>query len=95
MVDPDVEEMITLFQVNGAMIYCDPDGRCTGYDDVFTRIDKCRRHYAANGLGEGGPELDRAVGCSARLEPPSSFTAAEQGSKRIGRPMARSEACGG
>jgi hypothetical protein len=45
--------MITMFQVNGAMIYVDPDGRCTGFDDVFTRIDKCRRHYAANGLGEG------------------------------------------
>jgi hypothetical protein len=24
-----------------------------GFDDVFTRIDKCRRHYAAVGLGEG------------------------------------------
>ncbi len=45
--------MITLFQVNGAMIYCDPDGKCTGFDDVFTRIDKCRKHYATNGLGEG------------------------------------------
>jgi hypothetical protein len=43
--------MITLFQVNGAMIYVDPDGRTTGYDDVFTRIDKCRAHYARNGLG--------------------------------------------
>ena len=21
------------------------------YDDVFTRIDKCRAHYATNGLG--------------------------------------------
>ena len=59
VVDPDVEEMITLFQVNGAMIYVDPDGRCTGYDDVFTRIDKCRRHYAANGLGEG--YIDRFI----------------------------------
>ena len=53
VVDPDTEEMITLFQVNGAMIYVDPDGNCTGYDDVFTRIDKCRTHYTAIGLGEG------------------------------------------
>jgi hypothetical protein len=45
--------MITLFQVNGAMIYVDPDGVCTGFDDVFTRIDKCRAHYARVGLGEG------------------------------------------
>ena len=51
VVDPDVEEMITMFQVNGAMIYVDPEGRTTGYDDVFTRIDKCRAHYAKNGLG--------------------------------------------
>jgi len=51
VVDPHVEEMITLFQVNGAMIYVDPDGKTTGYDDVFTRIDKCRAHYATNGLG--------------------------------------------
>jgi hypothetical protein len=27
-------------------------GHCTGYDDVFTRIDKCRRHYASVGLGD-------------------------------------------
>jgi hypothetical protein len=35
------------------MIYVDPQGHCTGFDDVFTRIDKCRKHYAANGLGAG------------------------------------------
>jgi len=51
VVDPHVEEMITLFQVNGAMIYVDPDGNATGFDDVFTRIEKCRAHYAKNGLG--------------------------------------------
>jgi hypothetical protein len=44
--------MITLFQVNGAMIYCDPDGHSTGFDDVFTRIAKCRAHYTEVGLGE-------------------------------------------
>ena len=52
VVDPHVEEMITFFQVNGAMIYVDPDGKTTGYDDAFTRIAKRRAHYAANGLGE-------------------------------------------
>jgi len=51
VVEPHVAEMITLFQVNGAMIYVDPDERNTGYDDVFTQIDKCRAHYATNGLG--------------------------------------------
>ncbi len=53
VVDPYVEEMITLFQVNGATIYVDPDGVNVCHDDVFTRIDKCRAHYARNGLGEG------------------------------------------
>jgi quercetin dioxygenase-like cupin family protein len=49
--DPHVEEMITLFQVNGAKIDVDPEGRTLGCDDVFTRIDKRRAHYARNVLG--------------------------------------------
>ena len=53
VVDPHVEEMITLFQVNGAMIYCDPDGNCTGYDDVFTRLEGTRRHYESAGVDPG------------------------------------------
>lgn len=53
VVDPDVEEMITLFQVNGTMLYCDPDGAITGFDDVFTRINLCRAHYEQIGLGGG------------------------------------------
>ena len=46
------EEMITLFQVNGVMCYVDPWGAVLGYEDVFTKIDMCRRHFAASGLGE-------------------------------------------
>ena len=45
--------MITLFQVNGIMLYVDPDGATLGYEDVFTKIDMCRKHYAAVGLGAG------------------------------------------
>jgi hypothetical protein len=45
-------EMITLFQVNGSLIYVDPQGAANGYEDVFTRIEKARAHYAAVGLGE-------------------------------------------
>jgi len=52
VVEADVPEMITLFQVNGTMLYVDPDGTVLGYEDVFTKIDLCRRHYAAVGLGE-------------------------------------------
>lgn len=51
-VPEDVEEMITLFQVNGVMYYVDPYGKHLGYEDVFTKIDMCREHYARVGLGE-------------------------------------------
>ena len=44
--------MMTLFQVNGSLIYVDPQGAATGYEDVFTRIEKARAHYTAVGLGE-------------------------------------------
>jgi 2,4'-dihydroxyacetophenone dioxygenase len=52
VVPEDVEEMITLFQVNGVMCYVDPWGKVTGFEDVFTKIAMCRKHYAAVGLGE-------------------------------------------
>lgn len=51
IVPEGVEEMITLFNVTGAMIYLDPWGKVTGYDDVFTKIDMCRKYYAECGLG--------------------------------------------
>ena len=51
VVPDDVDEMITLFQVNGVMLYVDPDGNSTGYEDVFTKIAMCRSHYEACGLG--------------------------------------------
>ena len=44
-------EMITFFNISGAMVYVDAQGQPTGYEDVFTKIEMCRRHYAANGLG--------------------------------------------
>ena len=51
VVPEDVDEMITLFQVNGIMLYVDPDGRALGYEDVFSKIAMCRTHYEACGLG--------------------------------------------
>ncbi|MGH8713483.1 MAG: 2,4'-dihydroxyacetophenone dioxygenase family protein [Casimicrobiaceae bacterium] len=51
VVPDDCAEMITFFNIAGAMIYLDGSGRQTGYEDVFTKIDMCRRHYAATGLG--------------------------------------------
>jgi quercetin dioxygenase-like cupin family protein len=44
-------EMITFFNIAGAMVYVDEAGRMTGYEDVFTKIEMCRRHYLAAGLG--------------------------------------------
>ena len=51
-VPEDCEEMITYFQVNGVMYYTDPWGNGNGYEDVFTKIDMCKRHFEAVGLGE-------------------------------------------
>jgi 2,4'-dihydroxyacetophenone dioxygenase len=53
VVDEGVEEMITHFQVNGCMYYVDPWGAHVGFEDVFTKIDMCREHYAKVGLGAG------------------------------------------
>ena len=45
------QEMITFFNIHGAMIYVDEQGRQSGYEDVFTKIEMCRRHYVDVGLG--------------------------------------------
>ena len=45
------QEMITFFNISGAMVYLDPEGQPTGYEDVFTKIAMCREHYANVGLG--------------------------------------------
>jgi hypothetical protein len=45
--------MITFFNVHGAMIYVDEQGNTTGYEDVFTKISMCRKHYTEVGLGAG------------------------------------------
>lgn len=51
VVPEDVSEMITYFQVNGVMLYVDPWGKIMGFEDVFTKIEMCRKHYEAVGLG--------------------------------------------
>jgi quercetin dioxygenase-like cupin family protein len=48
-----VTEMITFFNISGAMVYLDEQGRQAGYEDVFTKIEMCRRHYTEVGLGAG------------------------------------------
>jgi 2,4'-dihydroxyacetophenone dioxygenase len=44
-------EMVFMANVRGALLYVDEKGALAGYDDVFTRIEACRRHYSAIGLG--------------------------------------------
>jgi quercetin dioxygenase-like cupin family protein len=50
-VPEDVPQMITLFHITGAMIYVDEKGAVTAYEDVVTKIEMCRKHYIACGLG--------------------------------------------
>ena len=52
-VPDDCREMVTFFNITGAMIYLDEDGRQNGYEDVFTKIEMCRAHYDEVGLGAG------------------------------------------
>ena len=59
VVDDHVAEMITFFCVSGCMVYVDDADRCTGFEDVFTKIDMCRAHYASVGLG--GDFVDQFV----------------------------------
>lgn len=52
VVPEGVDEMITLFHVTGSLLYCDMDGNVVGADDVFTKLELARKHYAKIGLGE-------------------------------------------
>ncbi|MEO8497476.1 MAG: SDR family NAD(P)-dependent oxidoreductase [Planctomycetota bacterium] len=52
VVDDHVDEMIALFHVCGALIYYDDHDRACGHDDVHTKINLCRDHFAHVGLGE-------------------------------------------
>lgn len=51
VVDEDCDEMITFFNISGAMIYVDEAGQTVGYEDVHTKIEMCRNHYTKVGLG--------------------------------------------
>ena len=53
VVPEDVAEMITLFQVNGLMLYVDPYGARRSPTRTSSPRSTCAaRHYAACGLGE-------------------------------------------
>ncbi|MBE0701599.1 MAG: 2,4'-dihydroxyacetophenone dioxygenase family protein [Afipia sp.] len=53
LVVDSADEMITFFHnVSGVVVYVDDEGCATGHEDVFTRIEMCRRHFRSTGLGE-------------------------------------------
>ena len=45
------QEMITLFQVHGTLIYMDEARKPIGYDDVHTKIRMACEHFERTGLG--------------------------------------------
>lgn len=51
LVVDDDDEMITLFHVSATLIYFDDQMKPCGHDDVHTKIEMCRRHFEAVGLG--------------------------------------------
>ena len=52
VVDEGCDEMIALFHVTGSLLYVsEGTGEITGYDDVFTKLEKARRWYEECGLG--------------------------------------------
>jgi 2,4'-dihydroxyacetophenone dioxygenase len=55
----DAPEMITFFNIHGAMVYLDERGAVTAYEDVFSKIDMCRKHY--DGCGLGGDFVDQYI----------------------------------
>ena len=51
LVCTDPTEMVSLFQVNGALIYLNEAGETVGFDDVHSKIQRCVEHYREVGLG--------------------------------------------
>lgn len=59
IVKPEPGHMLTLFHNFGPLLMVDEQGRQTGYEDVFTRIERVRDHYRSVGLGDD--VLDRII----------------------------------
>lgn len=52
VVDEDCEEMVALFHVTGSLLYVNEEtGEVTGFDDVFSKLEKARDWYEKCGLG--------------------------------------------
>ena len=59
VVPEGVDEMVTLFHVTGGYTYVDPDGAALGYEDVFTKLDAARRHYASIDMADYAAGITR------------------------------------
>ncbi len=44
VVPDDCAEMITFFIVHGLRMFADPEGKATGCDELFTRLELAARH---------------------------------------------------
>lgn len=44
LVPDGVDEMITLFHVTGSLLYCDPNGKVIGAEDVFSKLELAKEH---------------------------------------------------
>ena len=61
MVDDGCDEVVAMFHVTGSLLYVSGGGAdggeeeeeevITGYDDVFTKLEKAKRWYESCGLG--------------------------------------------
>lgn len=49
---PEAGHMLTLFHNFGPVLYVDEQGRQTGFEDVFTRLARYKKHCNEVGLGE-------------------------------------------
>ena len=52
VVHPEAGHMLTLFHNFGPVLYVDEQGKQTGFEDVFTRLARYKKHCVAAGLGE-------------------------------------------
>lgn len=50
VVPDDVDDIITLFHVNGGYVYVDPQGLAEGCEDVFTKLEAAGSYCAAAGI---------------------------------------------
>ena len=53
VVDEDCDEMVALFHVTGSLLYVSEEtDEVTGFDDVFSKLEKARAWYEECGLGK-------------------------------------------